>query len=175
MLGPSPEKVGEERKGAGFGTGIAFLEVQNKQGRLLVLSKRCFSDSRFHRQAHALDGRGFCTPPSTQETHNVFFCTEESDSVFNVVVKAVNSLFCHCACTSHLLVNIKRLKSTSFKLGSLKAIFPLSTELELLLSLMQIKVKLFYFLLKDLGKTNLHEGIREVEKLNEALRIYHSK
>lgn len=69
----------------------------------------------------------------------------------------------YCVCTSHLHANIKRLKRTYFKLGSLKAISQLSIELELLLSLMQIKVKMLSFLLKNLEETNL----QEVGKLNE--------
>lgn len=77
----------------------------------------------------------------------------------------VNSQSCkltlsHCVCVSHLLPNIKRLQSTSSQRGSLKAIFLLSIELELLWSLMQIKVKLFYSLLKDLWKTNFCEDKR---------------
>lgn len=85
-----------------------------------------------------------------------------SGSDLNVTVKAVNVLS-YCVCTSHLHANIKRLKRTYFKLGSLKAISQLSIELELLLSLMQIKVKMLSFLLKNLEETNL----QEVGKLNE--------
>lgn len=80
-----------------------------------------------------------------------------SDSVLNVIVKVVS------VCTFHLHANIKRLNRTYFKLDSLKAIFQLSIELELPLSLMQIKAKLFYFHLKNLEETNL----QEVGKLKE--------
>ena len=69
-------------------------------------------------------------------------CCWGAGSISDVRMKAAN-VFSHCACTSHL-PNIKRLKSTSSKLGSLKAIFLLSIKLELLWSWLQIKVKLFY-------------------------------
>jgi hypothetical protein len=117
-----------------------------------------------------VDEMPFCPPTpnkTTKKKPTQFFfflvvlqCCWESDSVLNVIVKAANFLSC-CVCTSHLLLNTTRLKSTSFKLGSLKAISLLSIEPELLLCSMQIKVKLFYFFLKDLEETNLYEGISE--------------
>lgn len=118
-------------------------------------------------------------PPKTNNNkrnpHSFFVlkCCWESDSVLNLIVKAV-SLLSQCVCTSHLLPNIKRLKSSSSKLGSLKAIFLLSIELELLLSLMQIKVKLFYFFLKGSGKTNVYERAWG-GRTEWAPRTYHSK
>lgn len=86
-------------------------------------------------------------------------CCWRIDSVLNVIVEAVKV----CAHFFHLHADIKRVNHTYFKLGSLKAIFQLSIELELPLSLMQIKAKLFYFHLKNLEETNL----QEVGKLNE--------
>ena len=113
-----------------------------------------------------------------KETHAVFFfflvlkCCWTSDSVSNAIVKTAQ-LALHCVCTSHILSNTERLKSTSSKHGSLKAIFLLSIELELLWSLIKIKVKLFYFLPKDLGKTNSMRA--QGRRIIWAQSIYHSK
>lgn len=154
MLGPDPDTGGrsEEGEGAGYRT-RRCLKVQITSE---LRSMERFSNSRFHIQAHAAHKMRFCSPKQNNNNKRnprsfppwlLLLCNAagRSDSVLNVTVEAVNVLS-NCVCTSHLHANIKRLKRTYFKLGSLKAISKLSIEPELLLSLMQIKVKLFSFL-----------------------------
>lgn len=163
MLGPNPSWEAASNKAKDLGLEKKFCsQVMFKTSKddFWSAEGRVFFKMQDFTHRHMLYEMLFApkTKNNKRNPHSFFVlkCCWESDSVLNLIVKAV-SLLSQCVCTSHLLPNIKRLKSSSSKLGSLKAIFLLSIELELLLSLMQIKVKLFYFFLKGSGKTNVCE------------------